>query len=130
MSDIRYYSDMFHNLGDLTITLNNALNLLIRSYRTAVSSEEKKQCKKNILDFLTIVLERNERSQPPWMHQLYKNLRGFVDKKGTKRLLDAIYTKIESDEQLSKTDIETLDDLISLVNQEATLAFRKMRRAV
>ena len=130
MSDIRYYSDMFHNLGDLTITLNNALNLLVRSYRTAVSSEGKDQCKNNILGFLTIVLKQNECSQPAWMLQLNENLRVFVDKKGARRTLNAIYRKIESDERLSKTDIETLDNLISLVNQEATLAFRKMRRAV
>jgi len=130
MSDIGYYSDMFHNLGKLTITLNNALNLLVRSYRTKVSDKDKEESRKTLLMFLSIAFMEDNRSQSPWTQKIGEVLKVYSGEKGTLGRLKSIRQKIDSGQRLSEDDIEILDDLISQVNQEAAFAFRKMRKAI
>ena len=130
MSNIAYFSNMFHNLGDLSITLNDALNLLVRSYRTKVSGRDKDEAKKELLSLLSIVLEKDIRSHPLWIQQISEVLKASLSKKGIQPILDLISQKIESGKPLSTSDIEILDDLISQISQQATVAFRKMRKAL
>jgi hypothetical protein len=130
MSNIGYFSDMFHYLGDLTITLNDALNLLVRSYRTKVSEKDKEEAKRKLSSLLSIVLENNKQPQTPWDKQISEVLKTSLDKKGGEARLDLIRQKIGSGERLSSSDIGILDDLISRISQQATVAFRKMKKAI
>lgn len=130
MSNIAYFSDMFHNLGDLTINLNESLNLLVRSYRTEVSERDKEEAKKELLSLLSIVLEKDNRSHPLWIQQISEILKTYLGKKGIQSTLDLIRQKIDSGKPLSTSDIAILDDLISQISQQATVAFRKMRKAI
>lgn len=128
MSNIGYFSDMFHYLGDLTITLNDALNLLVRSYRTKVSERDKEEAEKELLSLLSIVLEKDKPPQSPWDHQIREALKTSLGKKEAWLRLDLIRQKIDSGERLSSSDIDILDDLISQICQQAMVAFRKMRK--
>ncbi len=129
MSNIAYFSDMFHNLGDLTINLNESLNLLVRSYRTEVSERDKEEAKKELLSLLSIVLEKDNRSHPLWIQQISEILKTYLGKKGIQSTLDLIRQKIDSGKPLSTSDIAILGDLICQISQQATVAFRKMRKA-
>jgi len=57
-------------------------------------------------------------------------LKASLSKKGIKSTLDLISQKIDSEKPLSNSDIEILDDLISQISQQATVAFLKMRKAI
>lgn len=129
MSNIGYFLDMFHNLGELSITLNNALNLLVRSYRKQVPEKEKREAKEDLLSFLSIVLAQDSRSHPLWIQQISEVVKDFLVKEGTQSSFDLIRQKIESEKPLSVSEIDILDDLISQISQQATVAFRKMRKA-
>ena len=129
MSNIGYFSDIFHNLGDLAIELNDSLNLLVRSYRIEIGQREKKEAEKMLLTFLA--LEEDKIAQFPWPRgdKIKEILNAFLaKKKGTLSKLKMIHQNIYSGKRISKSDVQLLDDLISQINQEATIAFRKMRK--
>lgn len=131
MSNIGYFSELFHSLGDLAIQLNDALNLLVRSYRTEVAAKQKKEAEKILLSFLDLALERDKKLESPWPQatQLKEILDDYlVKRKGVQSKLDLIHQRVQSGMPLSKYEIQLLDDVISQVNQQATIAFRKMRK--
>jgi len=57
MSHLSYFSDMFHNLGSLSIKLDKALNTMVRSYRTSVPVDDKEEAREKLLSFLSLLLE-------------------------------------------------------------------------
>ena len=57
MSYLSYFSDMFHNLGSLSIELDKALNTMVRSYRTSVPDLDKEEAKEKLLSFLLLLSE-------------------------------------------------------------------------
>ncbi|MBI4640912.1 MAG: hypothetical protein HY731_09470 [Candidatus Tectomicrobia bacterium] len=130
MSDRAYFADTFRNLGNLTVDLNDALNLLVRSYRTDISDQELEKAKKKLLSFLAIVLEAEEKGQSLWLQQLEEVLKASAAKKGGLPKLESIRKEIESNLTLSQSEIDLLDSLISQAGQQATIAFRKLRSAV
>lgn len=130
MSDRAYFADTFRNLGNLTVDLNDSLNLLVRSYRTEVPQREMEKAKGQLLSFLAIVLEVTEKGQSLWRQQLKEAITLSVAKKGGVPKLESLRAEIESNTPLSQAEIELLDNLISQTGQQATIAFRKLRSAV
>lgn len=130
MSDRAYFADTFRSLGDLTVNLNDALNLLVRSYRADVPDRELQEGKESLLSFLDIVLEAGEKSQSLWLQQLKEVMKASAAKKGGLPKLESIRKKIETNIPLSQQEIELLDNLISQASQQATIAFRKLRSAI
>ena len=130
MSDVGYFSNMFHDFGDLSVDLDDALNILVRSYRTEVSESEKKQAKKNLLALLTLILEDTGASLPIRDQQIRQFLKDFMEGKSMTPQVEGIRKKIESDEKLFDSEINILDELISQISHQATVAFRRMRKAI
>jgi hypothetical protein len=130
MSDVGYFSNMFHDFGDLSVELDDALNILVRSYRTEVSESEKKQAKKNLLALLTLILEDTEGSLPIRHQQIRQFLKDFMEGKSMTSQVEGIRKKIESDEKLFASEINILDELISQISHQATVAFRRMRKVI
>ena len=60
MSDRAYFADTFRNLGNMTVNLNDALNLLVRSYRVKIPNNEVEEARDRMLSFLTILLDVEE----------------------------------------------------------------------
>jgi hypothetical protein len=130
MSDVGYFSNMFHDFGDLSVELDDALNILVRSYRTEVSESEKKQAKKNLLALLTLILEDTGGSLPIRDQQIRQFLKDFMEGKSMTSQVEGIRKKIESDEKLFDSEINILDELISQISHQATVAFRRMRKVI
>ncbi len=127
MSHLSYFSDMFHNLGDFSIELDKALNMLVRSYRTSVPANEKEEAKERLLSFLSLLSEDD--ASPGKVQQIKKELKIFITSKSIGPKIKLIRDKIESGEKLSKPEIDILDDLINQISHQATVAFRRMRKA-
>lgn len=125
MSRLSYFSDMFHNLGSLSIELNKALNTMARSYRTAVPDNDKKEAKEILSGFLSLLSEEDEAS-PPKMQQIRKGLEVFIKRQNIGPEIDLIRDKIESGKELSKPEIDIVDNLIIQISNQATTAFRRM----
>jgi hypothetical protein len=131
MSNFGYFSDMFHDFGDLSIELDNALNVVVRSYRTKVSDEYKKQAKEKLLTLLSLLLEEDKGPIiPVSLHQLKKILKDFMTEQKITPKVNLIRKKIESEETLSESEINVLDDLISQISGQAAMAFRRMRKVI
>jgi hypothetical protein len=127
MSHLSYFSDMFHNLGSLSIELNKALNTMVRSYRKSLPDNDKEEAKEKLLSFLALLSE-NEAS-PAKILQIRKGLEEFITRQSIGPKIDLIREKIESGTKLSKPEIDILDDLINQISHQATVAFRRMRKA-
>lgn len=130
MSDRAYFANTFRRLGNLTVDLNDALNLLVRSYRADVPVLELQKAKERVLSFLAIVLEAEEKGQSLWLQQLKEVMKASAAKKGGLPKLEFIRKEIETNNPLSQQEIELLDNLISQASQQATIAFRKLRSAI
>ena len=130
MSDKAYFASSFRSLGKLTVDLNDALNLLVKSYRTAVSDNELEKAKLSLLSFLNMVLETGEEGQQLWLKQLEEVLKASTAKRGALLKLEPVRNKIDANIALSQSEIDLLDSLISQTGREATIAFRKLRNAV
>lgn len=130
MSDRAYFADTFRSLGDLTVDLNDALNVLVRSYRADIPNEELQNAKEKLLSFLSIALDAEEKSESLWLQQLKEVMKASAAKKGGLPKLQFIRKKLESDIPISGQEIELLDNLISQASQQATIAFRKLRSAI
>lgn len=126
MSYIGYFSDMFHHLGDLTIELNSALNIIVRSYRTKIPGRDLKYVQKKLLSFLDLILGRDTTSYSSWIQQTREVLVTLLAQKRLQTKLNLIRQKIDSGKHLSESEIQVLDDLIFQVSQQATFAFRKI----
>ncbi|NIM85058.1 MAG: hypothetical protein GTN82_43050 [Candidatus Aminicenantes bacterium] len=131
MSNFGYFSDMFHDLGDLSIELDNALNVIVRAYRTKVSDEDKEKAREKLLTFLSLLLEEGEGPVIPLsLHHLKKILKDFIAEQRIISKVNSIRRKIESEETLSESEINVMDDLISQVSGQAAMAFRRMRKVI
>lgn len=130
MSHLSYFSDMFHSLGNSSIELDNAMNTLVRSYRTDVLPNVKEQAKEKLLSLLSLLCEDDEEPVSPGDQQIKKALKDFMMKQDIISRVDLIREKIESEEKLSELEIAILDDVISQISRQATVAFRRMRKAV
>lgn len=130
MSHLSYFSDIFHSLGNSSIELDNAMNTLVRSYRTDVLHNVKEQAKEKLLSLLSLLCEDDEEPISPVDQQIKKALKDFMVKQNITSKVDSIRKKIESEEKLSELEIDILDDLISQISHQATVAFRRMRKAV
>ena len=131
MSNIGYFSDVFHSLGDLAIELNDALNLLVRSYRTEVPARQKEEAEKILLLFLDLALGGDAIAQPSWPRasQIKEILDNFlVRRKEAQASLRQIHQHIQAGEPISKSKIRLMDDVISQINEQAAIAFKKMRK--
>ncbi len=129
MSHLSYFSDMFHNLGSLSIELDKALNTMVRSYRTSVPDNDKEEAKEKLLNFLSLLSEEGEAASPAKIQQIRKVLEEFITRQSIGPKIGLIREKIESGKELSKPEIDDLDDLITQVSHQATIAFRRMRKA-
>ncbi len=127
MSHLSYFSDMFHNLGSLSIKLDKALNTMVRSYRTSVPANDIEEAKGKLLSFLSLLSE--DEASPGKIQQIRKELEEFITRKSIGPNIDLIHEKIESGKELSIQEIDILDDLINQVSHQATVAFRRMRKA-
>jgi hypothetical protein len=127
MSHLSYFSDMFHNLGSFSIELDKALNTMVRSYRTSVPADEKEEAKGKLLGFLSLLSEDDASAGK--VQQIRKELEVFITSKSIGPKIDLIREKIESGLKLSKPEIDILDDLINQISHQATVAFRRMRKA-
>ena len=127
MSHLSYFSDMFHNLGSLSIKLDKALNTMVRSYRTSVSDNDIEEAKGKLLSFLSLFSE--DEASPGKIQQIRKELEEFITGKSIAPNIDLIREKIEAGKQLSIQEIDILDDLINQISHQATVAFRRMRKA-
>jgi hypothetical protein len=127
MSHLSYFSDMFHNLGSLSIKLDKALNTMVRSYRTSVSDNDIEEAKGKLLSFLSLFSE--DEASPGKIQQIRKELEEFIACKSIGPNIDLIRDKIESGKKLSIQEINILDDLIKQISHQATVAFRRMRKA-
>jgi hypothetical protein len=127
MSHLSYFSNMFHNLGSLSIKLDKALNTMVRSYRTSVPASDREEAKEKLLSFLSLLSEVEV--SPGKIQQIRKELEEFITGKSIGPTIDLIREKIESGKQLSIQEINILDDLINQISHQATVAFRKMRKA-
>lgn len=127
MSHLSYFSDMFHNLGGLSIALDKALNTMVRSYRTSVPTKDKKDAKEKLLNFLALLSE--DEASPAKILQIRKGLEEFITHQSIGPKIDLIREKIDSGKKLSKPEIDILDDLINQISHQATVAFRRMRKA-
>jgi hypothetical protein len=74
MSHLSYFSDMFHNLGSLSIKLDKALNTMVRSYRTSVPANDIEEAKGKLLSFLSLLSEEGE-TPPAKILQIRKVLK-------------------------------------------------------
>jgi len=129
MSHLSYFSDMFHNLGSLSIELDKVLNTMVRSYRTSVPYNDKEQAKEKLLSFLSLLSEEEGETPPAKILQIRKGLEEFIKRQSIGPQIDLIRDKIESGKQLSIQEIDILDDLINQISHQATVAFRRMRKA-
>ncbi|UCH92583.1 MAG: hypothetical protein JSV88_20115 [Candidatus Aminicenantes bacterium] len=129
MSHLSYFSDMFHNLGSLSIELDKALNTMVRSYRTSVPDSDKEEAKEKLLSFLSLLSEKGEDASPVKINQIRKGLEEFITRQSIGPKINLIREKIESGKKLSKPEIDILDDLINQISHKATAAFRRMRKA-
>jgi hypothetical protein len=127
MSHLNYFSDMFHNLGRLSIKLDNALNTIVRSYRTSVPANDIEEAKEKLLSFLSLFSE--DEASPGKIQQIRKELEEFITGKSIGPTIDLIREKIEAGNKLSIQEIDILDDLINQISHQATVAFRRMRKA-
>ena len=130
MSYLLYFSDIFHNFGDLSIDLDNAFNTIVRSFRTDVPENDKKSAKEKILNFLSIPLEEEKEPALVMVRQIREVLGDFIAERELKTKLQSIRIKIESGEKLSEKEINILDDLISKISYHATIAFRRMKKGI
>ena len=129
MSHLSYFSDMFHNLGNLSIELDKALNIVVRSYRTFVPNNDKEEAKEKLLSFLAFLSEKGEDDSPARFQQIRKGLEDFIARQSIGPKIDPLRKKIESGKELSKAEINIFDELISQISHQATAAFRRMRKA-
>jgi hypothetical protein len=129
MSHLSYFSEMFHNLGSLSIELDKALNTMVRSYRTSVPYNDKEQAKEKLLSFLSLLSEEEGETPPAKILQIRKGLEEFIKRQSIDPQIDLIRDKIESGKKLSIHEINILDDLINQISHQATVAFRRMRKA-
>lgn len=127
MSHLNYFSDMFHNLGSLSIKLDKALNTMVRSYRTSVPASDREEAKEKLLSFLSLLSE--DEAFPGKIQQIRKELEEFITRKNIGPQIDSIREKIEAGKKLTIQEINILDDLINQISHQATVAFRKMRKA-
>ncbi len=125
MSDRAYFADTFRNLGNMTVNLNDALNLLVRSYRVKIPNNEVEEARDRMLSFLTILLDVEEEGQSLWLQQLREALKSTIVRKGGLAKLDLIRKELKSKVKLSKPEVDFLDSLISQASHQATIAFRK-----
>lgn len=130
MSNTVYFSDMFHDFGDFSIELNNALNTLVRSYRKNLSTNDIEKAKEKLLTLLTLIVEQEGKIDSLRNRQVKRILEDFVKKNNVTAEVNSIQKKIEKDEKLSESEIDILDDLISQISREATAAFRRMRKVI
>ena len=129
MSHLSYFSEMFHNLGSLSIELDKALNTMVRSYRTSVPYNDKEQAKEKLLSFLSLLSEEEGETPPAKILQIRKGLEEFIKRQSIGPQIDLIRNKIESGKQLSIQEIDIFDGLINQISHQATVAFRRMRKA-
>lgn len=129
MSHLSYFSDMFHNFGSLSIELDKALNTMVRSYRTSVPDRDKEDAKEKLLSFFSLFSEEGEEATQAKIQQIRKVLEEFITRQSIGPKIGLIREKIESGKKLSKPEIDILDDLITQVSHQATIAFRRMRKA-
>jgi hypothetical protein len=129
MSHLNYFSDMFHNLGSLSIEIDKALNTMVRSYRIPVPDNKKEDAKEKLFRFLTLFSEEGKEASSAKNHQIRKSLEEFITNQSIGPKIGLIREKIESGKKLSKSEIDILDDLITQVSHQATIAFRRMRKA-
>lgn len=129
MSSLSYFSNMFHNLGSLSIKLDKALNTMVRSYRKSVPENDKKEAKEKLLSFLSLLSEEGEGAYTAKNRQTRKELKEFITHQSIGPKIDLIREKIESGKELSKQEIDILDDLVTQISRQATAAFRRMRKA-
>jgi hypothetical protein len=127
MSHLSYFSDMFHNLGSLSIELDKALNTMVRSYRASVPANDKKEAEEKLLSFISLLSE--DEASPGKILQVRKELEKFITRKSIGPQIDLIREKIGSGKKLSIQEIDILDDLINQISHQATVAFRRMRKA-
>lgn len=129
MSHLSYFSDMFHNFGSLSIELDKALNIVVRSYRTSVPHNETEEAIEKLLGFLSLLSDEGEDAPPGKAQQIRKELEAFIASQSIGQKVELIRKKIESGKILSKPEIDILDDLISQISRQATAAFQRMRKA-
>ena len=128
MSHLSYFSDIFHNFGNLSIELDKALNTVIRSYRTSVPINDIEKANEKLISFLSL-LSKKEEDPSGKVQQIKQGLDKFIVRQNIGLKIDLIRQGIESGKKLTKPEIDILDDLISQVSSQATAAFRRMRRA-
>jgi hypothetical protein len=130
MSDRGYFADTFRNLGNMTVDLNDALNLLVRSYRISIPGRELEDARDKLLSFLAIVLDIEEKNRSLWLQQLREVMKASLARRGGLPKLESIRDELKLNIELSQSEIDLLDSLISQAGQQATIAFRKLRSAV
>ena len=128
MSHLSYFSDIFHNFGNLSIELDKTLNTVIRSYRTSVPINDIEKANEKLISFLSL-LSKKEEDPSGKVQQIKQGLDKFIVRQNIGLKIDLIRQGIESGKKLTKPEIDILDDLISQVSSQATAAFRRMRRA-
>ncbi len=131
MSHLGYFADMFHNFGSLSIELDNALNTIVRSFRSKVLENKKEEAKEKLSAFLSFLLEEDENKPVELSFLRIKQfLSEFIKEQEISQQVEMIRQKIMQEKKLSGSEVNMLDDLISQISRQATVAFRKIRRAV
>jgi hypothetical protein len=129
MSHLSYFSDIFHNFGNLSIELDKALNTIIRSYRTSVPINDIEEANEKLISFLSLFSKKEEGEPSGKVQQIRQGLDEFIERQNIGPKIDLIRQGIESGKELTKLEIDILDELISQVSSQATAAFRRMRKA-
>jgi len=129
VSNVSYFSEMFHNLGGLSIELDKALNIMVRSYRKEVSAIDKEDAQKTLLSFLWLLLEEDEKALELNTQKIRQVLEAFIAQQKIESEINSIHKKLESGKELLNKEISILDSLIGQISNQASKAFRRMRKA-
>lgn len=127
MSFIDYYAKLFDNYGDWAIRLTEAINLIILSAKKRIDREKKEEAKK-ILDELLTKLLKEDTGKDIELARLHDDFKKLLQDNYNKDRLKNIKEKINNYQNLDESEIRLIDCIINNFNNQATIAFRRMKR--
>jgi len=102
---------------------------MVRSYRKEVSAIDKEDAQKTLLSFLWLLLEEDEKALELNTQKIRQVLEAFIAQQKIESEINSIHKKLESGKELLNKEINILDSLIGQISNQASKAFRRMRKA-
>jgi len=128
MSRFIYASEEFNDLSELSVSLNKALNVYLRSFDNPRPKENFEQAQELLLQTLFPSSDNGIDSNLPCERKVERILRAYIDEKNIGEAVDGIRITIREGKPLSGGQKDILFSLIDQICIETAESFQRMRR--